>query len=73
MELTIRINPCDYEIINLNWSDHNNVEQQAVIEMSLSDKPRILSVSINGVVVATVPSKCIRYDKWKKRNEHPAD
>jgi len=58
-EITIRAGgQYDETQINVDWNDHNNVSRRTTVLVSVlgQDKPRTLQITVNGVVVATIPA-----------------
>lgn len=47
----------DWNTINIDWSDENNVTQKTKIDIIVKDqdKPRTLEIRLNGVTIATIP------------------
>lgn len=57
MEITIHTgNQNDQNKINIDWFDHNGINQKTGIIVSIlpQDKPRTLQITINGVIIATI-------------------
>ena len=60
MEITIHTGLAgDYNTINIDWFDENNVEQKSILEINVlpHDEPRTLVVIVNGVILATIPRR----------------
>lgn len=58
MEITIHTgSQGDRNVIHVDWFDHNNVKQRTDVEIRIQpqDKPRILEISVNGLVVPIAP------------------
>lgn len=56
-ELTIHTGPQgDWNTINVDWFDANNIKQKDRIDLVVleRDKPRTLSIRVNGVEVAKI-------------------
>ena len=48
----------DWNTIKIDWFDENNVRQTDQIDViiEMRDKPRVLSIRVNGRAVATIPA-----------------
>ncbi len=45
----------EFNLINLDWTDHNNIKQKDYLEIKMTQtKPYTLLISINGVEIANI-------------------